>query len=107
MMTEATNIRMMDSNQEKPSAALIIALLVPLTITLTIPREYFDPHAGVDYDIYCRLYYGVAAQDPACTAIVLFFRQLTVEPIIEHKVAATISLSSRTRIIRAPPRPAV
>ncbi len=103
MMTRAFNIHVSGGKRNKPAAAMAAALLLPLAITLTVPRECFDPHPEIGYDIYCRLYFGVAAQETAGAVFTLFFSRLTVETVIENTFIALSSPFTVARSIRAPP----
>ncbi len=45
--------------------SLAVAVLVMSTLTVTLPREFFDPHLGVDNDIFCILYVTFISDAPA------------------------------------------
>ncbi len=42
----------LNTGEIKKGTALILAIITACTFLL--PREYFDPHPGVDTDIFCR-----------------------------------------------------
>jgi len=45
-----------------------MAMLLVLTafLTLGLPKEFYDPHLGIDNDIFCKSLYsvGIEAQEP-------------------------------------------
>jgi ABC-type antimicrobial peptide transport system permease subunit len=38
----------------------IIALSLSI-ISFSLPREYFDPHIGIDTDIFCKAYFSICS----------------------------------------------
>ncbi len=42
-------------NMKKRKAVLVVLLLAFTFISFALPKETFDPHLGVDYDIFCQL----------------------------------------------------
>mgnify|MGYP007005258879 CR=1 FL=1 len=36
--------------------AVALFILTGSVFTFALPKEFFDPHMGIDYDVYCRLY---------------------------------------------------
>ncbi len=82
---------------------VIMSILMPLLLTLSLPREYFDPHIGVDRDLFCRLYYGIQSPDAAPSAgLAAVARVSAVERVEEYRFLPSAHVPGRIPI-RAPP----
>lgn len=44
---------------------LALTLLATSVLTLGLPKEFFDPHVGIDYDVFCKSLYSVGLETQA------------------------------------------
>ncbi len=102
-MIQELRIHRIKSSGKIYTVAVVVALLLPIVLTLTIPRETFDPHLGVDYDTYCRLYYGINAQDEIGVSLTIIPIQIIIAIASERRAIVISSPLLETHIIRAPP----
>lgn len=71
--------------------------------SFSMPREYFDPHLGMDYDIYCIIYFNLAiyTHDEESFHLVVTFEGIEYVPAIIHRIFTQFLDTSRYS--RAPP----
>ena len=90
----------LNTGEIKKGTALILAIITACTFLL--PREVFDPHPGVDTDIFCRTMSvfnsGILSYTDNCQVPVYIFTILVVKEIIPGKENFRLYKS-----IRAPP----
>ena len=92
-------------NKNKSPATFIAALIIVFSaMTFWLPRETFDPHIGVDYDIFCQVFCNLASYDGfdlyhnELILIIKKIRLTVKEPVF------TILIHNLPLIIRPPPR---
>ncbi len=83
----------------------VVTLLLLSTMSLALPREFYDPHPGVEYDIFCRNYIMFMVDEYR------FRVELTAEeeplPQDEYGEHLVILFLVLLRYSRAPPVPPV
>ena len=90
-------------NINKRKEMLVVLFLVATFMSFALPRETFDPHLGIDYDIFCQLssYMNV---DPGSIGWVVAFSPPVPEPLhIDLREILVSVIPDSYAPIRAPP----
>jgi len=87
----------------KRKELLVVVLLVTTFVSFALPKETFDPHLGVEFDIFCQLtsYMNIDPGGIGWISVVLFVPEA---PVFNDFYTATPSVSPGLNLpIRAPP----
>jgi len=85
---------------------LIFLIIIPLFITISVPKEIFDSHIGLDYDIFCIHYERINAQTiinygnivkSYLFAVLIFINLIYKNNLLSHQLLLSIKKN------RAPP----
>jgi len=85
--------------------ALIIAVLAASWLSFSLPREFFDPHLGMEDDIFCRTLSFMSAEVPVLPGP-RFGRVVFLERRADPPRTIRDETAVRSNAIRAPPLPA-
>lgn len=85
--------------QHKKTIAILFIVLSAMSFSL--PKETFDPHLGVDYDIFCQLSSYIII-DKILNSYQLP-KLFSIEKLITYITQLIITLFSKVYSARAPP----
>jgi len=80
---------------------MTVLILCVSFLTLFLPKEVFDPHIGIDLDIFCKSLYAISDG----VAIPFFLNEISVSIYAYFVFANTLLLHLvlKANAIRAPP----
>lgn len=97
---------MIDHQPRYGVRASVILLLLMSAMTFAVPREVFDPHVGVDLDIFCRLYVTFLSENPESYDIEMIFQtDMPTDMAIPSDEPAPVNYSRFGPRLRGPPNP--
>ena len=71
------------STEKRVRAVAAVFILAASLMSFTLPREFFDPHAGFEYDIFCVSFDAISTDE-------LF---IPVPPYVAPPAPETVSVS--------------
>jgi len=81
---------------------LTTAVIVVSAMTFALPREFFDPHLGVDVDIFCKSLYAIGTEAEMPVALVAAFERQILGLLIYDEIFLTEE-TYRNTPVRGPP----
>lgn len=77
-------------------------LLLLVSITLSLPKEFFDPHIGIDDDIFCKSLYAIG-YELECPIQIIFGQVTFYSVFLALYCLERFTVSFYSTFNRAPP----
>jgi len=83
---------------------IAVAVLFLTALSFSLPREFFDPHIGIDYDIFCQLSSYINSDLQDLDSCEIIETEDICERITELKSIHRMQIILSDFLIRGPPQ---